>query len=110
MVLGIQIAGALFGVFVMYYTFLKYKRKEFGSGEYLLWMVLWVMFTAISLFPNWLNPIVSTLSFARTFDLLVTVGFLFVIGLTFYTYTIVNRSRKQVEDVVRQIAMGKKKP
>ena len=109
MVLGIQIAGMLFGVFMMYYTFLKYKKKEFKSNEYLLWMGLWVLFIGVSLFPNWLSPIQTALHFVRTFDLLVTVGFLFVIGLTFYTYTIVNRSKKQVEEVVREVAMGKRK-
>jgi hypothetical protein len=108
MVLGVQVAGALFGIFMMYYTFLKYKRKEFSSAEYLSWMVLWVAFVLASLFPNWLNPIVVSLSFARTFDFLVIVGFLFVIGMTFYTYTIVNRNRKQVEELVRVVAMRKK--
>src|SRR3989338_8730576 len=108
MVLGVQVAGALFGVFTMYYTFLKYKRKEFSSSEYLCWMVLWVAFVLVSLFPNWLNPVVKSLSFARTFDFLVVVGFLFIIGLTFYTYTLVNKSRKQVEELVRTIAMRKK--
>ena len=110
MVLGIQVAGALFGVFMMYYTFLKYKRKEFSSSEYLLWMALWILFVIVSLFPNWLNAFVATLSFVRTFDLLVTAGFLFIIGLTFYTYTIVNKNRRQIEEVVRKIAVGRKKP
>ncbi len=108
MVLGVQVAGALFGIFMMYYTFLKYKRKEFSSSEYLCWMVLWVAFVLASLFPNWLNPIVASLSFARTFDFLVVVGFLFIIGLTFYTYTLVNKSKRQVEELVRTIAMKKK--
>ncbi len=108
MVLGIQVAGAMFAAFMMYYTFLQYKKKEFSSNEYLFWAVLWVLFFGVSLFPNLLDPIVTTLSFARTFDLLITVGCLFIIGLTFYTYTIVNRSRKQVEEVVREVAMRKK--
>ena len=109
MVLGVQVAGFLFGIFMMYYTFVKFKKKEFSSNEYLFWAVLWVLFFGVSLFPNLLDPIVITLSFARTFDLLITVGCLFIIGLTFYTYTIVNRSRKQVEEVVREVAMGKRK-
>ena len=108
MVLGIQIAGALFGMFMMYYTFLKNKKKEFSTNEYLFWMVLWVLFICVSLFPNWLDPIVKSLSFARTFDLLVTIGFLFVIGISFYTYTVVNKNKKQVEEIVRIIAIRKK--
>ena len=109
MVLGVQLAGMLFGMFMMYYTFLKYKKKEFSSNEYLFWMILWVLFVGVSLFPNLLSPIQTALHFVRTFDLLVTFGFLFIIGLTFYTYTIVNRSKRQVEEVVREIAMRRKK-
>jgi len=109
MVLGVQVAGVLFGIFMMYYTFLKYKKKEFSSSEYLCWMVLWVAFVLVSLFPNWLDPLVKSLNFVRTFDFLVIIGFLFIIGMTFYTYTIVNKNKKQVEEIVRTLAMKGKK-
>lgn len=109
MVLGIQVAGMLFGIFMMYYTFLKYKRKDLSASEYLFWMLLWILFVGVSLFPNWLDPLVVSLNFARTFDLLVTTGFLFILGVVFYTYTIVIRSRKQLEDLVRQDAIKSSK-
>ena len=55
-ILGIQIIGILFGFFMMYYTFLQYKRKEFKMGEYTFWLILW----AASPPPNWLTyPMVT---------------------------------------------------
>ena len=52
MVLGIQIAGILFGLFMVYYSFLNYKRKEFSIREFSYWLVLWMFFIVIALFSK----------------------------------------------------------
>ena len=109
MVLGIQIAGFLFGLFMIYYSFLNYKRKEFTTKEFSLWIFLWIIFIIITLFPNFLDPVVKSLSFARAFDLLVISGFIFLIALIFYIYTITRKNQKQLETIVRLIAMKKNK-
>ena len=109
MVLGIQIAGLLFGLFMVYYSFLKYKRKEFSVKEFGFWLVLWIFFIVISLFPYIFDPISKSLKFARTFDLLVITGFLFLILTIFYTYTLAKKNQKQLEAIVREISIRKKK-
>jgi hypothetical protein len=108
MVLGIQIAGVLFGLFMLYYSFLQYKRKEFSINEATFWFILWGVFVLVSLFPGLLDQIGKDLSFARTFDLLVTTGFLFLAGLFFYVYTKAKKNERQLEKVVREIALRKK--
>ena len=107
MVLGIQIAGVLFGLFMIYYSFLNYKRREFTSKEIFFWSVVWILFIAISLFPNILNPIVKIGGFLRALDLLIISGFLFLIAAIFYTYTVTRKVQKKLETVVRDIAMRK---
>ena len=109
MVLGIQIAGFLFGLFMIYYSFLNYKRKEFTVKEFSLWLCLWLVFSIIALFPYFLDPIVKSLSFARTFDLLVISGFIFLITIIFYTYTITKKNQRQLEKIVREIAIKRSK-
>ena len=109
MVLEIQVAGSLFAVFMIYYSFLKYKRKEFTAKEFVLWLVLWMLLIVISLFPYILDPISKKLNFARNFDLLVIAGFLFLILAIFYTYTLAKKNQKQLEAVVREISIRKKK-
>lgn len=106
--LGIQIIGILFSLFMMYYTFLHYKRKEFTIREYGFWMALWAVFIIVTLFPAILGPILKTLSIARALDFFVIIGFLFLIGAIFYTYTIVRKNQKKLEEIVRNIAMRKK--
>jgi len=109
MVLGIQVAGFLFGLFMLYYSFLNYKRKEFSSKEFSLWVILWIGFMIISLFPYILDPLVKTLNFARTFDLLIIVGFISLAAIAFYTHTIARKSQKRIEKVVREIALNRRK-
>ena len=107
-ILGIQIIGILFGFFMMYYTFLHYKRKEFTMREYGFWLILWALFIVITLFPDILDPILKSLSIARALDFFIIIGFLFLIGMIFYTYTNVRANQKQLEEVVRKIALKKK--
>ncbi|MBL7056471.1 DUF2304 domain-containing protein [Candidatus Woesearchaeota archaeon] len=107
-ILGIQIIGILFGFFMMYYTFLHYKRKEYTVKEYTFWASFWVMFVIITLFPQILDPVLLTLSIGRTLDLFIIAGFLFLIFVTVYTYTIVRKNQKKIEEIVRKTAMKKK--
>ena len=111
MVLGIQIMGFLFGLFIIYYSFLNYKRKEFTIKEFLFWICLWTVFIVFSLFPFVLDPILKPLGFFRALDLLVITGFLFLTAMIFHTYTIMRKTQKQVEAIVRNLAlkMAKKK-
>jgi len=107
-ILGIQILGVLFGFFMMYYTFLQHKRKEFTIKEYGFWFIFWAGFVIITLFPQILDPVLLTLNIGRTLDFFIIAGFLFLIFVVFYTYTIVRKNQKKLEEIVRQIATKKK--
>lgn len=107
-ILGIQIIGILFGFFMLYYTFLHYKRKEFTVREYGFWAVFWAFFVAITLFPQVLDPVLSTLNIGRTLDLFIIAGFLFLTFVTIYTYSVVRKNQQKLEKVVREIAINKK--
>ena len=109
MVLGIQIAGFLFGLFFLYYTFINYKRKEFTAKEFAFWVVAWIVVIIIAFFPSLLDPIVKYGGFFRALDVLIVSGFLFLIAAIFYTYTITRKTQKHVETIVREVAMKKKK-
>ena len=105
MVLGIQIAGFLFGMFMIYYSFLNYKKKEFTAKEFAFWAAVWILLIIVAFIPSILDPIVKYFGFFRALDVLVVSGFLFLIIAIFYTYTLTRKTQKQVEIVVRQIAI-----
>ncbi|MBI1935328.1 DUF2304 domain-containing protein [Candidatus Woesearchaeota archaeon] len=107
MVLGIQIAGFLFGLFMVYYSFLHYKRREFTTKEFAFWLALWILFIIVALFPSILDPIVKRVGFLRALDLLTISGFLFLIAAIFYTYALTRKNQGRIEAVVRSLAIKK---
>jgi len=110
MVLGIQILGFLFGLLMVYITFLNYKRREFTIKEYLFWVILWALFISVALAPGILDFVVKDiLNLSRTMDFFVIIGFMFIIAAVFYTYTIVRRNQKKLENIVRRMAIDRGK-
>lgn len=107
-ILGIQLLGALFGLFMIYYVFLHHKRKELTIKEYLFWLFLWVLFIILTLFPWLLKPLITSIGFARTMDFFIVAGFMFLIGSLFYIYLLVRGNQKRLEDIVRKMAFEKK--
>lgn len=105
MVLGIQIAGVLFAVFMFYLTFLHKKRNEFTLKEAGFWTALWVAFSFFILKPHSLDWVINTLEFGRTFDFFIVAGFMFVIGAVFYSYTVLRKTQKKVEEIVSKLAI-----
>ena len=103
--LGIQVIGSLFGIFMVYYSFLQYKRKEISGRQYILWLTLWVIFILVAIFPGWLDPFTARIGFIRTFDFLVLVGFMFLTGLLVYTYAKLRKTQSKLEELVRKIAI-----
>lgn len=101
----IQFIGALFGMFMIYVTFIKFKRKELLKTEFLLWFIGWVIFIMLALMPSILDPVINTFNFYRRLDFFVVVGFFALLALSFYNYSIVKRTQKRVELLVRKMAI-----
>ncbi len=108
-ILGIQILGALFGLVMIYFSFLYYKRNEYNTPTFVFWAVLWVVFIFVSVSPEFLDPLVTRLKVLRTMDLLVILGLMFATGLSYYNYVVVKRNECRVEKIVRTIALKKNK-
>lgn len=105
MVLGIQVFGLVFSAFMLYLSFLYYKKKEFTLTEWGFWAVFAGLFAALSLFPGLLDPVVSTLNLGRKLDLLIILGFMFLIAATFYTYRVTRHTDRKVEELVSKLAI-----
>jgi len=105
--LGIQILGLLFALFMIYYSFINFKKKDFKKREFVIWLIIWIIFIVITLVPNVLNPIVGSLSLARKMDFYIIIGFMFLIGLEFYSFSIAKKNQKKIEEIVRVNAIKK---
>ena len=102
---GIQVIGAAFGLIISYFTFLHYKRGEFTVREFIGWETLWVAFVLTTIFVQSFQPFTNTFGAVRLFDLIVALGFIVVLSISFYTYICVDILRKNLEKAIRDLAM-----
>ncbi len=107
--LWIQLLGILFSVAMMYFTFVKYKRKEINRGEFATWFVGWILLLALAISPALLDPIIGRLNFYRRLDFFVVIGFFTILGLSFYTYSLVTKMERKLEQFVRHQAIEEAK-
>lgn len=102
----IQFSGVLFGVVMMYFTFVKFKRKELSPATTIVWFLIWIGIVAVAIVPGILDPIIAPLHFYRRLDFFVVLGFFVLLGLGFYNYSTVKRMERKLEHFVRKEALG----
>ncbi len=102
----IQFLGVLFGAGMMYFTFVKYKRKELGRLELAVWFTGWLLIILVAIIPFILDPIIAPLNFYRRLDFFVVFGFFVLLGIGFYNYSRLKKIERKVESFVRREALN----
>jgi hypothetical protein len=105
--LAIKVIGILFVLLMSYLTFLHLRRKEFTIKETVFWFGAWAIFLFITLFPTSLDFFIKdVLGFSRRLDFFIIIGFMFSLGILFYTYMVMRKTQKNVEKLVRAISFN----
>lgn len=101
----IQFLGIIFGLAMLYFTFLKFKRKEINNFERWIWSVGWAMLILLAITPHLLDPVIGYLNFYRALDFFVVLGFFVLLGVGFYNYSSTKKLEKKLEKFVRKKAI-----
>lgn len=101
----IQLLGIIFGLGMMYFTFVKYKRKELSKTEFMVWFLGWILLVLVAIKPSSLDFISGHLKFYRSLDFFVVLGFFVLLGLGFFNYSMVKKLEKKMEVYVRKEAL-----
>ena len=102
----IQLLGTIFGVAMLYITFIKFKRKEINKMEWLIWSSGWILIVFLAIIPSILDPIIRPLNFHRKLDFFVVIGFFVLLALGFYNYSNTKKTQRRMEILVRKIALS----
>jgi hypothetical protein len=103
--LGIQIVAIFFGSFMMYISYLHYKKQNITSFEVVFWILLWGTFIGFALFPRVLDPLLAKLFVTRAMDLLSISAFMVLAYLGFQNHVGIKTLQKQIEELVRTKAL-----
>jgi len=100
-----QLFVIIFGLLMLYLTFLDYKKKVIRNREYILFSGVWLAGIALGLVPQSAQFAFQTFKVIRILDLVTIVGISFLTSLVYYIYTRMRRIEKKLEDLTRKDAL-----
>lgn len=103
--IGIQIGAILFALWMFYFTYLHYRRREFSIYEFTFWLILWIGLVVVVLFPQSVDFLLRAFSINRTFDFVIVVGIVVLYGITFRNYVLLRRLDRRLEQYARRDAL-----
>ncbi len=105
MLFGVQIIGLLFGLIMIYLTFLYYKRADYNKRGLIFWFLVWIGFIFLAMFPKSVYGVMELLMIERTADFFYISGFLFLSVVLFNIYVTTKKNQRQLEVVIRRMAI-----
>lgn len=102
---GIQLIALALGLGAIHLTHLYYKRSHFSKKELLFWGFLWCVFMAIAMFPAGIIPLTVYFGLARPMDFIMIIAFMVLFSLAFHNYVIGRKHEREIECLVRTIAL-----
>ncbi len=106
----LQVFGIIFALFAISRAVLRYKDKSINAFELIFWSGMWVSVVVVALFPGIFTTLSQVLGIGRGVDTLLYGGMIVLFYLLFRLYVRVEEQKKEITELVREIAMEKKKP
>lgn len=103
--LGVQITASLFAIFMVYVSFLHFKKNNITGFEFCFWFLLWLVFLYFTFYPRVLDPILAKLFIIRAMDLLMIVSFMILAYLGFQNHIGIKVLQREHEKLVRKLAI-----
>ena len=106
MISGIQALVILFGIGLLYLSYVYYRRKDFTLPDFSLWVVIIIGGMVPILFPDSFQFLLTPLTIYSVFDLLTVGGLVVLFAITFRIYKVTRQNERKVDEVVRNLAMS----
>ena len=103
--MAIQLLGLAVGLAAIHLTYIYYRRAQFTKRELVFWLLLWLVFIFIALFPKSVSPLTGYLGLTRTMDLIMITAFVILSALSFHNYIINRQQQKKLEKLIRELAL-----
>ncbi|MCK4736640.1 MAG: DUF2304 domain-containing protein [Methanophagales archaeon] len=109
MMIGIQILGVIFALGMSYMTFLFYKRRDYPRKDFIFWMIIWLGFLVLVMFPTLAETLLKPLSVSNVMVLFTIFGFMLTFALLFYQHDVMRKNEKKLRTIVREMALNNSK-
>lgn len=105
MLLEIQTLGLLFIAVMLYFTYLNYKRKNYGSKSFISWLIIWIIAGIVIIIPKTIYGFMEFLNIERTQDFFYVGAFIVLFVIVFNIYITTKKTHNKIEKLVREQAI-----
>ena len=109
MVLVLQALGIAYLAFMLYLTFLYYKRNQYTFRNFIFWVAIWLIGIILLVMPETSSVITERLAVPRVLDFYLVLGLMCFSILCFFSFANVKRNEQKIEELVRKLALEKRK-
>lgn len=101
----IQLISVVFGLFMIYFVRLHFRKQHMEKFEYGIWTALWIGFIFLAVLPQTFQGLVQTLRISRVFDLLNIIALMILTFLIFHNTVKSRQFEHKLEDLIRRKAL-----
>jgi len=90
---------------MLYNVYLYWKKGEVGLKGASAWIAIWGGLLFITFFPKYIEPFVKEMFFVRLFDLANVLALVILAYVMFENHVRINRLQKEMDKLVRKLAI-----
>lgn len=106
-IITLQIVLLAFAILMTYSLFLHWKKRDISNNILFFWVIIFLLFIFITLFPKILEPLLKELFIIRIMDLGMIGTFMILTYVSIENNIKIKKMETQIEKLVRKIATKK---
>lgn len=107
-IINLQMVLLLFAILMTYSLFLHWKKKNISNKFFFSWLIIFLVFVFLAIFPKILEPLMRELFIVRVMDLGMIGTFMILTYVTIENNIKIKNLEKTIEKLVRKIAIKRK--
>ncbi len=109
MIQPVQVILVLFALFALSRAFLRFKDKEIGIKELMLWSLIWIAAIVVVLIPATAAYMAAFFGIGRPVDLVVYLSIIVLFYMIFKVYVRIDNIEKNISKIITEVAIKKVK-
>ncbi len=106
-VITLQLVLLAFALLMIYSLFLHWKKKNISDKFFFSWLIIFVVFVFLAMFPKILEPLMKELFIIRVMDLGMIGTFMILTYVTIENNIKIKNLESKMEKMIRKIAIEK---
>lgn len=103
--LSIQLIVVPFAIFMVYVSFIHYKKHHILRESFIFWILLWIAFVIIAFYPQLIDPISRRFHFLRTLDFLMVIAFMILAIMNYNNYLSQQKLERDMEKLITKLTI-----